>query len=203
MGFGHLYAQAPAPAVLEAIDVFLPERGFVRFEMTPDLHPKKMKAIHETDLRLFWVSPQIGRWTGIFEFRYYNNEFRERWGYTDETLAPWLSSRLAAPVYRMEVVDTGGFWMYSRYEEGKEIEGKVFQDDPTTRSTDPGHPRYELNRILEREGIRNVGLGYENIPGTMVSPVENCRFWKDGIEGLEGFVHRAYRSRVRPPSSPP
>ena len=196
MGFGHIFVRAESGAVLQAMDRYLDGKEFSGIGMTPEKHPTKMKEIHENDLRLFWVSPRLGEWTGIFEFRFYNNEFRERWGYTDEEMAAWLSKELGAPVYRMEVLDTSGFWLYNRYEGGGEKEGKAYQDDPSQRSADPEHPRYELNRIIEREGIQNVGLGYENIEGSMVATIENCQFWKDGIEGLQEFVHRAYQAKA-------
>jgi hypothetical protein len=162
--------------------------------MTPEIHPRKMKLFHENKQRLYWISPRLGSWTGIFEFRYYNNEVRERWGYADELLALGISKELSVPVYRMEVMDTTGFWMYNRYELGEEKEYKIFEDRMFDRSPDPNHPRYELNRLIEREGIQNAGLGYENIPGSMVTEVEGCRFWTSGIEGLPDFVHRAYQA---------
>ena len=191
MGFGHIYVKAEQDAVLASMDGHLQKKGFVREEMTPEKHPKKMKEMHENDMRLFWISPRLGDWTGLFEFRYYNNEMRERWGYTDAELAARLSKEVGT-AYRMEVIDTSGFWLYGRYEGGEEKEGNVYQDNPAERSPDQEHPRYLLNRIIEKEGIRNISLAYENIPGPPVAPVENCAFWKDGIEGLEGFVHRAY-----------
>ena len=194
MGFGHLYVEAEQEAVLEALEGHLTGKGFSRVEMTPEKHPTKMKGIHESDLRLFWVSPRQSGWTGIFEFRYYDNEFRERWGYVDDELARNLSIKAAVPVYRMEVMDTSGFWMYNRYEGGEEKDGKAYQDNAAERTADKNHPRYELNHIIDREGLKNISLGYENIPGPMVAPIENCGYWDD-IEGLEGFVHRAYSSK--------
>lgn len=194
MGFGHVYVQAAQEPVLASMDRFLLERNFTSFPMTPDQHPPRMKLFHENQMRLYWVSPPLGGWTGIFEFRYYSNEKRERWGYADEQLAVWLSKDLAVPVYRFEVMDTTGFWMYVRYEGGEEKDYKIHEDRMFDRPADPSHPRYELNRLIEREGIRNAGLGYENIPGPRVAPVEGCVFWPaERIEGLEGFVHRAYR----------
>jgi len=31
--------------------------------MTPELHPKKMKEMHENQMRLYWISPRLGGWT--------------------------------------------------------------------------------------------------------------------------------------------
>jgi hypothetical protein len=193
MGFGHLYVDAEAAAVAGGIDRHLAARGFRRVTMAPDLHPRRMKQIHETRQRLFWLSPRCGRWTGIFEFRYYDNEDRERWGYTDESLAVWLSVHVGE-TWRLEVADNAGFWMYARYVKGKEEAGRAYQDTPADRSADPAHPRYELNRIIEREGFKNVGLGYENVPGPQVCPIENVPQSPHGIEGLEGFTHLAFEA---------
>ena len=66
MGFGHLFVKAEQDAVLAAMDGHLQEKGFVREEMTPEKHPKKMKEMHENDMRLFWISPRVGDWTGLF-----------------------------------------------------------------------------------------------------------------------------------------
>lgn len=200
MGFGHVYAKAGQGAVLEGIDRHLTGKGFRQVEMTPDRHPKQMKLFHENQLRLYWISPQLGAWTGIFEFRYYNNAVRERWGYSDEHLALALSKDLGVPVYRFEVMDTTGFWMYVLYENGEEKDHKIHEDRMFHRPADPSDPRYELNRLIEREGIRNAGLGYENIPGALVAPVEGCTWWPaDRIEGYEAFLHRAYEG---PPALP-
>jgi len=195
MGFGYTFANAEQSSVLDSMERYLLGKGFVSMHMTRDKHPRKMKLFHENRFRLYWVSPRLTGWTGIFEFRYYNNEVRERWGYADEHLSVWLSKELAVPVYRMEVVDTSGFWMYTKYEGGAETAYKVFEDRMFDRPPDPAHPRYELNRLIEREGIRNAGLGYENIPGPMVAEIEGCRFWDPAlIVGYEGFVHRAYEA---------
>ncbi|MBI2899821.1 MAG: hypothetical protein HYY17_06525 [Planctomycetes bacterium] len=192
MSLGHLYVRAAQEAVIDSMDRHFAAKGFARIEMNAGRHPRAMKRFHENQLRLFWVAPRLGEWTGIFEFRYYSNEVRERWGYADEHLATALSRELGA-VYRFEVMDTAGFWMYVRYDRGEETASRVHEDRPLERSADPAHPRYELNRLIEREGIRNAGLGYENIPGPMVAPVEGCRWWPpEAVEGLEGFVHRAY-----------
>lgn len=194
MGFGHLYVNAEPGALAAAIERYLVPQGLERIEMTPDRHPTEMKAVHESQMRLYWISPRQGKWTGIFEFRYYANEMRERWGYTDEKLAEWLSSEVGE-VWRMEVLDGAGFWLYARYAGGKEVEGRAYQDDPAQRTTDPAHPRYELNRIIEREGFRNLGLGYENIPGPRVARIRNIPQGPEGIEGLEGFTHLAFVKR--------
>jgi hypothetical protein len=192
MGFGHIYIDAPQDAVLAALDRHLISKGFGRNEMTPALHPSKTKEIEETALRLFWISPRQGRWTGIFEYRYYNNSARQRWGYTDEDLAIALSRVLKAEAYRLEVVDQAGFWLYAHYLSGEEKDGLAYHDTPADRTTDPGHRRYALNRIIEREGFKNLGVGYENIPGPMVRPIEAIPQRPEGIEGLEEFAHRAY-----------
>ncbi len=194
MPFGHIYVDAEQERVLDALDRCMAAAGFRRVEMRPELHPRRMKQIPETKLRLFWVSPRLGRWTGLFEFRYYDNETSERWGMTDEKLAACLSKDLAAPVYRMEVLDNAGFWVYSRLEGGEEKEGAAYQDTPADRSADPAHARYALNRIIEREGIANIGLGYEHIPGPGVRPIENVPQSPKGIEGYDRFEHRAYAS---------
>jgi hypothetical protein len=172
VGFGHIYVNAEPAAVIAEISRHLEAKGFRRIEMTPERHPKRMKEIHENQMRLYWISPRIGKWTGIFEFRFYNNEARERWGYADETLAVALS-RALGDVWRLEVLDGAGFWMYAHYAHGEEKEGKAYQDSPADRTTDTSHPRYELNRIIEREGFPHLGLGYENIPGPEVAPIMN------------------------------
>ena len=87
--------------------------------------------------------------------------------------------------------------MYSFFEKGKETEGKVWEDLPGKLPPNPDHPRYDLNRVIEKEGIRNIGLCYENIPGPMVAPIENCEFWEEGIEGEGNFLHRAYRKEEK------
>ncbi|MBI4565640.1 MAG: hypothetical protein HY716_13175 [Planctomycetes bacterium] len=193
MGFGHIYADAEQGAVLDALSRHLHGLGFEPIEMTAERHPSRMKEIDENRLRLYWIAPRLGRWTGIFEHRYYDNAARRRWGYTDEELAPALSRILDAEAYRIEVVDQAGLWIYARYTGGTERDWKVYQDTPAERSLDPDHARYELNRIIEREGFKNVGLGYENIPGPMVRPIERIPQSAEGVEGLEGFVHRAYQ----------
>jgi hypothetical protein len=76
VGFGHIYVNADPAAVAEAIERHLHAKGFERFVMTPERHPRQMKEVREDRLRLFWLSPREGRWTGLFEFRYYNNEAR-------------------------------------------------------------------------------------------------------------------------------
>ena len=200
MGFGHIYVKADAPAVIDILGRHLVEKGFQRSEMTPERHPTRMKAMHENQMRLYWVSPRLGGWTGIFEFRYYNNETRDRWGYTDEALALRLSKDLGE-VWRLEVLDGAGFWLYVRYLNGEEKEGKAYQDTPADRTLDKSHPRYELNHIIDREGFKNIGLGYEHIPGPQVVPVENVVQSPAGIDGLEGFVHRAFSGGK--PSEPP
>ena len=191
MGFGHLYVGADRDIVAAAVKKHLDSLGMARVEMTPGRHPSRMKEIHETRTRLFWLSPRLGGWTGIFEFRYYANEMRERWGYTDEVLAEALSKELG-DVWRMEVLDGAGFWLYARYAGGKEAEGKAYQDTVVDRTPDRSHPRYELNRIIDREGFTNIGLGYENIPGPEVGPIENVSQDAEGIEGMERFLHMAF-----------
>ncbi|MBI2932151.1 MAG: hypothetical protein HYY16_10915 [Planctomycetes bacterium] len=202
MPFGHLYIDAEQGAVLEALERCLRARGFARADMRPDLHPRRMKQAQESRTRLFWISPRLARWTGVFEFRYYNNEMRERWGLTDERLAECLSQELAVRVWRLEVVDNAGFWLYSRLDGGKETEGGAYQDAPGRRSADPAHPRYALNRIVEREGFRNIGLGYENIPGPQVCPIEGVPQSAQGIDGYAEFVHRAFAERSEGPTPP-
>jgi hypothetical protein len=191
VGFGHLYVDADPAAVTAAIERHLAARGFARVAMTPARHPRRMKEVREDRIRLYWISPRLGRWTGVFEFRYYSNEARERWGYTDEALALSLSKE-AGEAWRMEVLDGAGFWLWARYVGGREVEGGAYQDTPGERSADPAHPRYALNRIIEREGFRNVGLAYEHIPGPCVAPVENVPQGTGGIEGYEGFAHLAF-----------
>lgn len=190
--FGHIYVKAEQPTVLDALDRYMTSNGFARVEMRPEFHPRRMKQIHESRLRLFWISPRLGNWTGLFEFRYYDNEMRERWGMTDEKLAAWLSKELAAPVYRLEVLDHAGFWLYNRFEQGVETEGSAYQDTPGERSADPEHPRYKLNRIIAQEGLANIGLGYEHIPGPCIRALENVPQSSTGIEGYDHFQHRAY-----------
>jgi hypothetical protein len=194
MGFGHLYVDAGQAEVIAAVEKLLAAKGMKRIAMTAERHPTKMKEVHETELRLMWISPRLGRWTGIFEFRYYANENRERWGYTDEALAAALSKELRAVTYRMEVLDGAGFWLWSKCEGGGETDGGAYQDNLLEMEPDPAHPRYALNRIIEREGMKNVGLGYENIPGPEVAAVQTIPQRADGIEGLEGFVHLAFHA---------
>jgi len=192
MGFGHIYVDAPQDAVLGILDRHLASKGFSPAPMTPAAHPSRTKEIDESRLRLFWVSPRLGRWTGLYEFRFYSNAARPRWGYTDEELAVAISRELGAEAYRLEVVDQAGFWLYAHYLAGEEKDGLAYHDTPADRSTDPEHKRYALNRIIEREGLKNIGVGYENIPGPSVRPIEAIPQRSDGIEGFEGFVHRAY-----------
>ncbi len=194
MGYGLIHIKDESERVREALDVILGEKGLSPFPITKEEHPTKMKAFAEKKMRLFWISTRLNGWTGLYEYRYYTNEERKRWGYTDERLAASLSGNLHVPVYRMELLDTAGFWMYNLFEEGEEKEGKVWEDPPGKLPTDSSHPRYELNRIVEREGFSNIGLCYENIPGPMVAAIENCEFWEEGIDGLDGFIHRAYRA---------
>ena len=191
VGFGHIYVNAEPAAVIAEISRHLEEKGFRRLPMTPDRHPTRMKEIREDRMRLFWISPRAGRWTGIFEFRYYNNEERVRWGYADEHLAVALSRRLG-DVWRLEVLDGAGFWMYAHYGGGEEREGKAYQDTPADRTTDRSHPRYELNHIIEREGFPHLGLAYEHIPGPEVSPIENVP-QEPSIPA--GFLHLAFEAK--------
>ncbi len=202
MGFGHLYVNADRDRVVEAIVRHLGEKGFLQFPMTPELHPKRMKETHEGLMRLYWISPRQGKWTGIFEFRYYANDERERWGYADEHLGVALS-KAAGEVWRLEVLDGAGFWLYAHYVDGAEQEGKAYQDTPADRTTDRTHPRYELNHIIEREGFLNVGIGYEHIPGAPVAKIESVAQSAEGIEGLEGFVHLAFDKAARSPGPAP
>jgi hypothetical protein len=195
VGFGHIYVKADAEKVAEALEAHLASKGFRRTSMTPERHPTRMKQIHEGQLRLFWMSPRIRGWTGLFEFRYYSNETRARWGYTDEGLALGLSK--LGETWRLEVLDGAGFWLYAKCQDGAEVEGKAYQDQHGQRSPDRSHPRYELNHILEREGFANVGLGYENLPGPEVAPIENVPQDPRGVEGLEGFRHLAFEPTDR------
>ena len=192
MGFGHIYVRADPADVAALIGRQLAEKGFEAMAMTPELHPKRMKEMHENQMRLYWLSPRLGRWTGIFEFRYYNNEARDRWGYTDDALALRLSKELGE-AWRLEVLDGAGFWLYAHCVNGVETESKAYQDTPAERTLDRSHPRYELNRIVEREGFRNVGLAYEHIPGASVARIEHVAQDAAGIEGFEGFLHLAFR----------
>jgi hypothetical protein len=194
VGFGHIYVKADPGPVGELIGRYLGEKGFERLAMTPELHPKRMKEMHENQMRLYWLSPRLGGWTGIFEFRYYNNEARDRWGYTDDALALRLSKELGE-AWRLEVLDGAGFWLYAHCVNGEETESRAYQDTPADRTLDRSHVRYELNRIVEREGFRNLGLAYEHIPGPAVAKIEHVAQSAEGIEGYEGFVHLAYRKK--------
>lgn len=191
MGFGHIYVKAEPGVVAGCVGRHLAEKGFEPMAMTPQLHPKRMKEMHENQMRLYWLSPCLRGWTGLFEFRYYNNEIRDRWGYTDDQLALRLSKDLGE-VWRLEVLDGAGFWLYAHCMNGEEREGRAYQDSPADRTLDRSHPRYELNRIIEREGFSNLGLAYEHIPGPQVSPIEHVPQRAEGIEGFEGFRHLAY-----------
>ena len=192
MGFGHVFVKADPDAVAALIGRYLEEKGFARTTMTPEQHPKRMKEMHENQMRLYWISPRLNGWTGIFEFRYYNNEDRTRWGYTDDALALKLSKELGE-VWRIEVLDGAGFWLYAHCVNGEETESKAYQDTPADRTLDRSHPRYELNTIIDREGFRNLGLAYEHIPGPTVAKIENVAQSAQGIEGFEGFLHLAFR----------
>lgn len=192
MGFGHIYVQADPGEVAALIDRYLAEKGFDRVEMTPALHPKRMKEMHENQMRLYWISPRLAGWTGIHEFRYYNNEDRTRWGYTDDALALRLSKELGE-AWRLEVLDGAGFWLYARCVNGEETESKAYQDTVADRTLDRTHPRYALNHVVDREKFPNLGLAYEHIPGPQVARIENVVQKPDGIEGLENFLHLAFR----------
>lgn len=195
MGFGHIYVRAEPADVAGLIGRHLSEKGFAPMSMTPQLHPKRMKEMHENQMRLYWVSPRLGKWTGVFEFRYYNNEARDRWGYTDDALALRLSKELGE-AWRLEVLDGAGFWLYAHCVNGEETEGRAYHDTPADLTTDRSHPRYELNRIIEREGFSNIGLAYEHIPGPAVAPIEHVPQSSKDIDGFEGFVHLAFRKPV-------
>ena len=194
MGFGHIYVKADPDAVAALIGRYLAEKEFERVEMTPEQHPRKMKEMHENQMRLYWLSPRIAGWTGIFEFRYYNNESRDRWGYTDDALALRLSKELG-DAWRMEVLDGAGFWLYAHCVNGEEKESRAYQDTPADRTLDRSHVRYELNGIIDREGFKNIGLAYEHIPGPAVAKIENVAQSAEGIEGYEGFRHLAFRKK--------
>lgn len=200
MPFAHIYVDAPQESVLRGIESHLASKGFRRTPMTPDRHPAAMKQIREDRQRLFWVSPRLGRWTGIFEFRYYSNDARDRWGLSDEHLAVALSKALGT-VWRLEVAENAGFWMYARYEAGTETAGKAYHDSPGDRTPDRTHPRYELNHVIEREAFSNIALGYEHIPGAEVRPIEHVPQETQGIDGLEGFKHLAFEKDAAPPKA--
>lgn len=200
MGFGHIFIKAEPAAVSGLIGRFLAEKGFEPLAMTPALHPKKMKEMHENQMRLYWLSPRIGGYTGVFEFRYYNNESRDRWGYTDDALALRLSKELGE-AWRLEVLDGAGFWLYARCVNGEETESNAYQDTPADRTLDRSHKRYELNRIIDREGFRNIGLSYEHIPGPQVARIENVPQNATGIDGFEGFLHLAFRKASNAPEA--
>jgi len=101
----------------------------------------------------------------------------------------------------MEVLDGAGFWLWAKCEGGEEKDGGAYQDNLLEMEPDPEHPRYALNRIIEREGMKNIGLGYENIPGPEVAVVQTIPQRADGIEGLEQFVHLAFEATT-PPALP-
>jgi hypothetical protein len=201
MGFGHIYVKADPDAVAALIGRYLVEKEFDRVEMTPAQHPRKMKEMHENQMRLYWISPRLAGWTGLHEFRYYNNEDRTRWGYTDDALALRLSKELGE-VWRIEVLDGAGFWLYARCVNGEETESKAYQDTAADRTLDRTHKRYELNHIIDREKFPNLGLAYEHIPGPQVAPIENVSQKADGIEGYGNFLHLAFRkaSHAQEPS---
>ena len=74
------------------------------------------------------------------------------------------------------------------------LHATVYEDTPYNRSLDRTHPRYALTNLIEREGIANVGLGYETIPGPQVCPLENIAQTKEGIVHHDGFRHLAFAS---------
>src|SRR6185436_14416870 len=59
MGFGHIYVKADPQPVAALIGRHLAEKGFEPMTMTPELHPKRMKEMHENQMRLYWVSPRL------------------------------------------------------------------------------------------------------------------------------------------------
>jgi hypothetical protein len=105
-------------------------------------------------------------------------------------------SKALGTVWRLEVAENAGFWMYARYEAGTETAGKAYHDSPGDRTPDRTHPRYELNGIIEREAFSNIALGYEHIPGAEVRPIEHVPQEAQGIDGLEGFKHLAFEKEA-------
>ena len=195
MGFGHIYVNAEQERTVAHIGNHLSKKGFRPVAMTPELHPKEMKQINEAEMRLYWVSPRIEKWTGVFEFSYYSNEPRERWGYTDGELAKSLSQCLETETYQMEVIDTAGFWYYNYFVNGEEKDYKVYQGNPYLRGEEEDKKRNALVDIVKREKTANFGLTYENIPGEMVAPVGPIRHWQDGVTGYDGFKHLTFAVR--------
>ena len=183
MGFGHIYVNAEQERTVAHIGNHLSKKGFRPVAMTPELHPKEMKQINETEMRLYWVSPRIEKWVGVFEFSYYSNEPRERWGYTDGELAKSLSQGLEAETYQMEVIDTAGFWYYNYFVNGEEKDYKVYQGNPYLHGEEEDKKRNVLREIVKKEKMANFGLGYENIPGEMVSMVGPIKQWDGGKVG--------------------
>ena len=98
-------------------------------------------------------------------------------------------------VYRLEVLDGAGFWLYAKYEKGEETGGRAYQDSILDETADRSHPRYELNHVIDAEGLKNIGIGYENVPGFEVRPIDMIPQRSDGIEGLDGFVHAAFERK--------
>lgn len=190
MAYGHIYVETGQNVVIKEIETFLSQKGFKRFAMTKGIHPTQMKEINEAKMRLYWVSPRINNWTGIFEFRFYNNDERQRWGLTDPELAKTLSSELKTRVYQIEVVEAMGFWYYNLFDSGTEKESNMYQGD---RHSGDAEKRYLLNRIIEKECLANLSIGYENIPGEMVAPVGDVKQSSKGIIGCERFRHMAFQ----------
>ena len=201
VGFGHIYVKADPADVSALIGRYLAEKGFEPFAMTPELHPRRMKEMHENQMRLYWISPRLAGWTGIYEFRYYNNESRDRWGYTDDALALRLSKELGE-TWRLEVLDGAGFWLYARCVNGEETESNAYQDTAADRTLDRSHKRYELNKIIDREGFKNIGLSYEHIPGPQVAKIESVPQSPEGIEGYAGFLHLAFQKASNAQEAP-
>ena len=80
MGYGQIHIKEDSNRIQEELDAVLAENSLFPFPITREEHPTKMNAFSETKMRLFWISPRLNEWTGLFEYRYYTNEKRKRWG---------------------------------------------------------------------------------------------------------------------------
>ncbi len=184
---GHVYVDAPQGDVLRALDRYLAEDGMEPHDLTPQDHPASMKAIRDVEERLFWISPRLGAWCGVFEFRYYGLE-PDRLAYIDELVGEFISRDLGVRVLNMELIGGRGVWGFRLLESGREAAEGAYEETP-------GHPVLPtLEAFVREHALANCGIGYENIPGYPARGIDGIPQLGDYIEGLDLFAHRAYRA---------
>ncbi|MBI4231430.1 MAG: hypothetical protein HY608_11385 [Planctomycetes bacterium] len=187
---GHVYVDAPQADVLRALDRYLAQDGMEPHALAPDDHPAAMKAIRDVEERLFWVSPRLGAWCGVFEFRYYGLE-PDRLAYIDELVGESISNDLGARVLNMELIGGRGVWGFRLLESGRETAEGQHEEAPG-KAVLPS-----LEAFVREHGLANCGIGYENIPGYPARAIDGIPQLGDYIEGLDRFVHRAYRATAQ------